>query len=57
MHIIAVILGILFLGFSLFKIFKSDNSICQFIQRLIIGAICLAIITIGPVLYWRLING
>lgn len=57
MHIIAAILGILFWGFILVKIFKSNNAICQFIQRLVIGGICFAIITIGPTLYWRLING
>lgn len=57
MYIIAAILGILFWGFILVKTFKSNNAICHFIQRLVIGGICFAIITIGPTLYWRLING
>lgn len=57
MHIIAAILGVLFWGFVLVKIFKSNSPLCQFIQRLIIGAICLTIINIGPILYWRLIDG
>lgn len=57
MYIIAAILGILFWGFILVKTFKSNNTICHFIQRLVIGGICFAIITIGPTLYWRLING
>lgn len=57
MQIIAAILGVIFWGLILVKIFKSNNPICLFIQRMLIGAICFVIITAGPTLYMRFVEG